>query len=141
MKFVEATDADKEYFLRLNRLCYEDVVQQQFGPWDEAHQNHSFESKWSDNNFQKIYVNDKLVGAIWVDDNTDFRQIREVQIHPDFQGDGIGTAAIRLEIESAGQAGKPLRLRVLFQNKALSLYERLGFKIIDKNEHQFIMEI
>ncbi|MFT5014937.1 MAG: hypothetical protein ACI9HY_002090, partial [Planctomycetaceae bacterium] len=32
------------------------------------------------------------------------------------------------------------RLRVLFRNPAKHLYERLGFSLIDRNEHQFIME-
>jgi ribosomal protein S18 acetylase RimI-like enzyme len=140
MRFESVTESDKEYFRALNRACYEDVVSQQFGHWDDEHQNHSFEMKWSENNFRKIYVDDALVGGVWIDDNPEFIQLREIQIHPTYQGRGIGIAVVKLEIENSRNAGKPIRLRVLFMNKAIALYKRLGFVVIDKNEHQYIME-
>lgn len=140
MRFEPATEGDKEYFRALNRACYEDVVSKQFGPWDDEHQNRSFEMKWPENNFRKIYVGDDLVGGVWVDDNSDFLQLREIQIHPKYQGKGIGTDVVKLEIEKSRRAGKPLRLRVLFMNQAIDLYKRLGFVVVGENEHQYIME-
>ena len=140
MRFEAAKESDKEYFRSLNRACYEDVVGRQFGPWDEELQNNSFELKWPENNFRKIFIDDELVGGIWVDDGPEFIQLREVQIHPDFQGQGIGTKIVQMEIDNARSQGKRLQLRVLFENRAVKLYERLGFRIIDQNEHQHVME-
>ena len=140
MRFEPATENDKEYFRALNRACYEDVVSRQFGPWDDEHQDRNFEVKWPENNFRKIYVDDTLVGGVWTDDKPGFIQLREIQIHPAWQGRGIGTAVVRAEIEKGRGAGKPIRLRVLFMNRAIALYKRLGFEVIDKNDHQYIME-
>ncbi len=140
MRYEPATEDDKDYFRALNRACYEDVIVRQFGLWDVVSQNKSFETKWPTNNFRKVFVEDNLVGGVWIDEHPEFIQLREVQIHPNFQGKGIGTELVKMEIESARRKGKPLRLRVLFQNQAIRLYERLGFVIIDENEYQHIME-
>jgi len=140
IRFEQATEADKAYFHKLNKACYEEVVGRQFGPWDDDHQNKSFELKWPDNNFRKIYVNDELVGGVWIDDHPEFIQLREIQIHPDYRGRSIGTRIVQMEIDSARAQNRKIRLRVLFQNVAIGLYKRLGFVTIDQNEHQYIME-
>ena len=119
MRFLQAVAVDKEYFRRLNRACYEDVITRQFGAWDEVQQNVNFEFKWPENRFRKIYVEDVLVGGVWIDDGPEFIQLRELQIHPDFQGQGIGTRVVKKEIAQAQNQGKPIRLRVLFQNRAV----------------------
>ncbi|MFT5100635.1 MAG: GNAT superfamily N-acetyltransferase [Patiriisocius sp.] len=135
-----ATADDEPYFRDLNRACYEAVIALQFGHWDEELQNQSFEAKWPTNNFRKVLFDRQLIGGIWIDENVDFIQLREIQIHPTFQGRGIGTQLIMQELDYARQQHKPIRLRVLFRNPAKHLYERLGFSLIDRNEHQFIME-
>lgn len=53
VEFTSATESDKEYFRSLNRACYEEVVSQQFGPWNEALQNSNFEAKWKEQTFEK----------------------------------------------------------------------------------------
>ena len=140
MQFSSATEDDKAYFRALNRACYEDVIGRQFGPWDDEHQNRSFEAKWPENNFRKIRIGDELVGGVWIDDGPEFVQLREIQIHPKFQGQGIGTRVVTMEIDNARAQGKSLRLRVLHENVAYGLYLRLGFVVIDRNEHQYVME-
>lgn len=131
MRFEPAIDSDKEYFRILNRACYEDVVSRQLGSWDEVHQNNNFEKKWPTQNFRKIFVDEQLVGGVWIDEGPDFIQLREVQIHPDFQNQGIGSRVVQMEIDNVRSKGMKLRLRVLFESYAVALYERLGFKIID----------
>ena len=140
IRYESASEDDKHYFHALNRACYEEVIERQFGPWDEDHQNGTFEIKWPTQNFRKIFVEDALVGGVWIDDAPDFVQLREIQIHPDYQGRGIGTEVIRQELADAHAQGKRVRLRVLFQNHARRLYERLGFAVVDRNDHQYVME-
>ena len=140
ISFEPATEEDKAYFQALGRACYEDVVTRQFGQWDEVLQRQNFEVKWPEHNFRKIMVDDVLVGGVWTDDFADYVQLREIQIHPDFQGQGIGAAIVQMEIDQTRKMDKRLRLRVLFENKAINLYRRLGFTVIDQNEHQHIME-
>ncbi|MFT6749924.1 MAG: GNAT superfamily N-acetyltransferase [Candidatus Azotimanducaceae bacterium] len=141
MRFEKAVEKDKEYFRKLSKACYQDVIGRQYGPWDDKHQNRNFELKWPANNFRKIYVNNMLVGGIWTDNNPDIIQLREVQIHPEFQGQGIGTHVVMQEIENARTLSRPLRLRVLLESRAINLYIKLGFSVLAKNDHQLTMEI
>lgn len=50
------------------------------------------------------------------------------------------SAEDKREIGRARPLGRAIRLRVLFQNRAIALYKRLGFVLIGNNEHQHIME-
>ena len=137
IRLEPARETDKEYFRGLNRRCYEPVILRQFGAWHDDQQNQSFETKWPTNNFSKVIVNNELIGGIWFDEHPDYRQLREIQIEPSYQGQGFGT---RLVKQALSQTDRPIRLRVLFENEARHLYDRLGFTIIDQNEHQYIME-
>lgn len=138
--FRPANDADFEYFWRLNRSCYREIVTRVFGEWNDSVQEQNYRSKWLEQRFQVILVEGITVGGFWVDEHETFHQLREIQIHPDHQGKGLGTQIIETVIEQANAAKKPVRLRVLMKSDAVRLYERLGFLRIGKNEHQYLME-
>jgi ribosomal protein S18 acetylase RimI-like enzyme len=65
----------------------------------------------------------------------------EIMVAAEFRGQGIGSAAIGEVLAAAESAGKPVRLHVNVTNGgAIRLYERLGFRRIDGNEVQHLME-
>ena len=65
----------------------------------------------------------------------------EIMVAAEFRGQGIGSAAIGDVLAAAESAGKPVRLHVNVTNGgAIRLYERLGFRRIDGNEVQHLME-
>lgn len=67
--------------------------------------------------------------------------LAEIMVLPELRGRGIGTAAIRGILAAAHDAGKPVRLKVNAMNHAaIRLYERLGFRRIDGDEVQHLME-
>jgi GNAT superfamily N-acetyltransferase len=68
-------------------------------------------------------------------------QLVEIMILPELRGKGIGTAAIRQILATAAAAGKPVRLNVNVTNHAaIELYQRLGFRRIEGDEVQHVME-
>jgi ribosomal protein S18 acetylase RimI-like enzyme len=68
-------------------------------------------------------------------------QLVEIMILPELRGQGIGTATIREVLANAGAAGKPVRLNVnLTNHAAIGLYQRLGFRRIEGDEVQQLME-
>ncbi len=91
-------------------------------------------------NFYRMIRNDRVLGGMWVDQHADSHQLREIQIHPDHQNQGIGTLVVEDVIQTAQKEGKRLWLMVLRQNQAVTLYKRLGFTVIDKTETQYVME-
>ena len=139
MKFATRTEEDKDYFRLLNEHAYRDLVVKQFGFWDASVQSDNFETKWQEQNFQKIYVDDVLIGGIWVQEFQGYHQLREIQLSPDLRNKGFGTRLIKGEIRKAKLAGKKLKLRVLIQNPAFELYKRLGFVVIETTSEQYHM--
>ncbi len=140
MEYKPADDTDKFYFRELNEACYRDLVTRQFGSWNSALQLVGFDVKWQTHRFSKIIIGGQVVGGVWVDDLDDFRQLREIQIHPDYQSQGIGTRVVQDVIDRSRNMRKTLRLKVLHQNRAISLYRRLGFEVIDDTGVQYVME-
>ncbi|WP_084678565.1 GNAT family N-acetyltransferase [Actinopolymorpha alba] len=63
-----------------------------------------------------------------------------IQIHPAFQGNGIGTHLITALIQESRSTAKPLHLDVDRNNvRARRLYERLGFEQHAESERDFHM--
>ena len=64
-----------------------------------------------------------------------------IQIHPDFQNNGIGTQLITALIEESRTSGKPLQLDVERTNtRAQHLYERLGLRSNGESETDIHMQ-
>ena len=113
---------------------------QQFGTWDETWQRQYFEQKWSRTNYQIIDCKGESVGAISKSDHDDHVSLNEIQLLPEFQGQGIGSALITQELDRVEMMDIPMRLRVLKQNRqARKLYERLGFLVYGETEAHFLM--
>jgi ribosomal protein S18 acetylase RimI-like enzyme len=134
-----ATEEDKEFLHVLHRLAYKKVVIQQFGAWDEEWQRQYFEKKWPQAHYQIIEQAGRRIG-VWVTHQKDHIFLNEIQLLPDFQGQGIGSTLIKQELEQARALNLPMRLRVLKANRARKLYERLGFVVYDETETHFLME-
>jgi ribosomal protein S18 acetylase RimI-like enzyme len=68
-------------------------------------------------------------------------QLVELMILPELRGKGIGTAATRQVLATAAAAAKPVRLNVNVTNHAaIAIYQRLGFRRIEGDEVQQVME-
>jgi len=130
MRCLPATEDDKVFLKNLNREVYEPVVIRQFGVWDDAFQDRQFEEKWAVQNYQIVELSGQRVGAIWISEESDHLWLREIQISPPHQNQGIGKKLLMKMMGEAKTSGVPIRLRVLTENRAKALYVRLGFKEI-----------
>jgi ribosomal protein S18 acetylase RimI-like enzyme len=68
-------------------------------------------------------------------------ELYQIQLMPQFQGQGIGAQIIGSLIAEARTAGVGLRLGVLRANPARKLYERLGFVVVSEKEHGYEMAL
>jgi ribosomal protein S18 acetylase RimI-like enzyme len=68
-------------------------------------------------------------------------EIAQVQIEPDRQGNGMGTTLLTEIISDARRVPVPVRLSVLKGNRAKTLYERLGFKVIGEDASSYQMQV
>lgn len=75
------------------------------------------------------------VGALSVEETGDALFLADVEIAPEWQGRGIGSAIVRSLQERARAKGRPLELQVLHVNdRGRALYERLGFREVRRDE-------
>lgn len=91
-------------------------------------------------NANLIFLNQQKIGLLKLVENQNFIEIIQIQIDPNYQRKGIGERVIKTIIESNSSTKKPIILSVLKQNHARKLYEKMGFKIEEENEHSYIMK-
>ncbi len=87
-----------------------------------------------------ILLDDEVIGRLLVAELAEEFRLIDIAIMPVSQGKGIGTIVIRQLLESASQAGKPVRLHVATLNPAKELYSRLGFTTIEEHGGYFLLE-
>lgn len=122
-----ATDDDSEYAKSLHHEAYREVVERQFGRWDESAQDGFFTDTWSVEAFDILLWDGAPCGYLSVEDHGEHLQVREIVVSPSHQRIGIGTAVLRSVIEQAAARGLPVVLEALHENRAIELYQRLGF--------------
>lgn len=89
-----------------------------------------FVATWSEFENHMLLADGELAGAIRLLANNDALDIRDLQVLPTWQNQGIGSWAIAWARAEAVRRGFPrVGLRVFADNPAMRLYERLGFGI------------
>ena len=89
--------------------------------------------------YYNIVLDDKIIGSILLKDIQEGKLIDEIYIEKEFRNNGIGTDIIMKAVKKSNN--KNIYLWVYKENiKAVSLYKRLGFKIIDQTESRYYME-
>ena len=82
----------------------------------------------------------KPVGRLIVDRRADEIRLVDLALLPDYRNRGFGSQIVRgLQAEAAAQH-KPVRLQVIRFNRALELFERLGFVRTSETGTHFQME-
>lgn len=67
--------------------------------------------------------------------------ILQLQLLPEYQGHGLGTALVSQLLADANVARVRTTLHVLKHNPARALYERLGFVVVSEDELEYHMQI
>ena len=135
-----ATTSDVDFARETHHGAYRDVVIAQFGPWDDADQDRRFDGDWHGAKFDIILHDDTPCGYAAVEYRTDDVHVFQLVIHPRWQNQGIGTAFLKQVMDSAAQKGLPVRLGTFHRNRALKLYQRLGFREIGRTDIHILLE-
>lgn len=91
-------------------------------------------------------VDGRIIGAVWVRDMEDYGHIGvgipsfAISLYKEYRGYGIGTELMKTMLEELKFKGyEKASLAVQKANYAVKMYQKLGFKIIDENEEEYIM--
>jgi len=90
--------------------------------------------------FQVIERDGVSVGRLYVARWEEEIRIVDITLVPAFRGSGVGTKLLRDLQEEARTAGKSLTIHVERFNRALGLYQRLGFREIEDKGVYLLME-
>ena len=135
------TKGDLDFARNAHHSAYRDVVVRQWGRWDEDLQDRFFDRDWGDARFDVILVGETVCGYTSIEDRADAVHVRELVLLPEYQGRGIGSALLRSVIARAKTERKLVRQRSCIENhRARSLYERHGFREIDREETHILLE-
>jgi ribosomal protein S18 acetylase RimI-like enzyme len=137
----QCTEEDRAWAYALKSEAYREVVERQFGPWDEAFQRELFSARWNPTISKVVLVDGTAVGLIAVEERDDGLRLDEIQMDGEWRGRGLGDAILRDLLDRAATRNKPLRLQVLKENaRAQKFYDRLGFRMTGETEIHYLME-
>ncbi len=90
--------------------------------------------------FSIIEMEGNPVGRIYIDRRQDEIRLVDIALLPEYRGQGLGGLLMHGLLEEGQKAGKPIRIHVEYDNPAMRLYKRLGFRRIDDNGIYHLME-
>lgn len=135
-----ASKSDYDWLYQLHCEAYHDVITRQFGYWDADEELGFFKAVWESQALAVLIADETPVGIFLLNEYNDHLWLDELQIAAKYQNNGIGSQVVQTLLIKARKLGLPLRLRVLRENRAYKLYQRLGFYPIGDTEHHHVME-
>ena len=131
---------DRSWLDELRRAVYHDLFVATWGGWDEARHLRHFAESWKRGGISIIDLDGVRVGMIQLLEGDDALEVAEIQIHPLYQGRGIGTRLLHDTIAQAHSRAKMVTLSTGLQNhRAVELYRRLGFEHASQTEAKYYM--
>lgn len=133
----QARDDDFEFLFHLRVAALGPYVAQIWG-WNEDEQRQRFARHFDTTRYQ-IVLREKDIGAIEAEQRDHEIYLSNIELLPEYQRKGIGTALIGEMLAEADRKNLPVALQVFKINPARHLYERLGFEITGENTTHFQM--
>jgi len=106
----------------------------------QSQQQHYY-SHWPDAEHKLLIYNKMAIGQVIIDKSEHIFHIVDISIIPSLQKQGIGTQYLLSLIEEAQNKKMSIKLSVDKNNHALTLYKRLGFKIVADDQTHYAMEV
>lgn len=134
-----AASEDFQFAWSLYRDLMKPLTVELLGWWNELGQKRVVVLALAQEGTSVIVINESDAGWLQVVELPDSIYLVQLCLLPSLQNRGIGTAIVRELSDKATQAGKPLILDVMKNNRARSLYERLGFQVVEVSQYELKM--
>jgi ribosomal protein S18 acetylase RimI-like enzyme len=139
IKTRTATKYDYEFIRQVHHLAYHDIIEHQFGIWDEDYQNEFVDRDLVTDKYKIILSGIDLCGYYSLNNKQGNMQLTDFAIHPKYQSKGIGGIVLEHLIEQTKLMDSTLSLGVFkMNNRAQRFYEKHGFKISGETAHHFL---
>ena len=135
-----ATPRDGDFVFNVTEQAMRPYVEQLFERWDDAAQRSSSDACCVDSGCRIVNAGTVAAGLLFVREEPSELFLSRIYLMPDFLKSGVGTYLLQQLRDRADSEQKPLRLRVLVNNPARRLYERVGFRLTHSTEHHHHFE-
>jgi ribosomal protein S18 acetylase RimI-like enzyme len=133
-------EQDFEFRYRVYELTIKPYLDGMMGWNDEQHRAGIRANLAGSTTHSAIVVDGKRAGVVRIVEHDEVIDLEQIEILPEFQGKGIGTAVVQSLIDRAIRTGNVVDLSVFVANPgARRLYERLGFSLISESERDVQM--
>jgi ribosomal protein S18 acetylase RimI-like enzyme len=140
-RHIDLQQAKAEHYdfsLQLYLLTMRPYVQE-LTVWDEQEQRARFAAQWKREEVRIISLDGKDVGWLQVVELPTEIRLQKFFVSPQYQRSGIGSEILSNLLATWRSTGKKIVLRVLKNNPARRLYERLGFSVVAEESATFRM--
>lgn len=139
IRLKERRPEDDEWLFQLHKQAMYPHIVSLYGKWDEAREKEYFEDESKMARYKLVLSNEEKVGAInFLADGSKIK-VNRIEVLPEHQDKGIGSAVLDELINQARQENKNIELRVFKHNPAKKLYERKGFQTYEEDETHYYL--
>jgi len=149
IEFRQISAQDESFLYRLYASTRQEELAQT--GWDEiekenflkmqfAAQHKFYREQFSRAAFNLILLDKMPIGRLYLDRRRDEIRIIDIALLPAYRCQGLGTKLMNDILTEARTRGLPVRIHVESFNRALGLYQRLGFRKIGDHGVYYLME-
>lgn len=134
---------DEDFLLRVYASARSDASV--LASWDAAERDAFVRMQWNaqarayaadfpNASVQVVLVDGAPAGRLCVDRTGPGVHVVDLALLPEFRGRGVGTRLLRSLLDEASASGGAVTLSVERSNRAVRLYRRLGFNVVEDGE-------
>lgn len=138
LRTCSAEDADWIY--ELNKTNMREYVQRTWNKdWIDADERPHFDKDFDPTQYIIVLIVEEPIGYLCYQCESTRVFLKNIQIKQEWRKEGIGAALVTSLLATSRQNALPTELLVLKVNPARQLYERLGFAVVEEQEHFYLM--
>jgi ribosomal protein S18 acetylase RimI-like enzyme len=99
-----------------------------------------YRQHYSDASFLAILLDGRPIGRLYVHYGPREVRLMDIALLPECRGHGVGGWIVRNLLAEAARSGTPVTLHVEPYNRALRLYQRAGFQVVEQSDTNLFME-
>ena len=142
MEFRKCKYSDADYILKLKELCIKWYIEIIYGWNTEVQREKTIHELQKHKDDMRILIKDgKDIGVTTFYEENNQYVVGLIMIHPEYQGEGLGSKIIKEYIDLAKKSNKKIKIKVYKENPAKRIYERLGFKIYNEDDTHLYLSI
>lgn len=136
----KAEETDIDFMMELKRATLKVYIDQIWG-WEEEYQRNDTLECFYLGNTKIISVNGITIGIVETNTVDNIFHIVELEILPEYQGKGIGSAIICEIIKNEKSKSREIEVGCFkINSSAINLYKRMGFRIYNETDTHYLMK-